>query len=352
MAAFLLLGWMAEGGGTASARNSRAWRVDGKLVGKPRATGDAKKSEDVSGFACATGDLPRVCIAVDDETQGAQIVILKDGELIAGDFIPLISNVFEDEPLELDAEGVTYAAGSFYVIGSHGRPRHEADAKKEAKNVARAEAARHAFRIGLSPDAVDKSTGRIKTTPEIEGSSRLGELIKAQPDLAPWFDKALDENGLTVEGVAAGDGQLYVGMRGPVLPDGNAVVLEVPMTAVFDGQSDDASLHRLDLGKDTLNNARGIRDLITDKDSFLVLAGPVNDPPKGYKIRKGDYTVFSWNGSTLLGKFDLDGYGSEVKPEAIMPLGEKNGKLSALILFDGPEEGLPTPVTIDLRLGR
>jgi hypothetical protein len=38
----------------------------------------------------------------------------------------------------------------------------------------------------------------------------------------------------------------------------------------------------------------------------------------------------------------------KVKPEAILPLHEKNGELTALLLFDGPDEGMPTQVAIPL----
>jgi hypothetical protein len=40
--------------------------------------------------------------------------------------------------------------------------------------------------------------------------------------------------------------------------------------------------------------------------------------------------------------FDLKGYGSETKPEALLPLSESEGKMRALLLFDGPDEGRPT----------
>ena len=60
-------------------------------------------------------------------------------------------------------------------------------------------------------------------------------------------------------------------------------------------------------------------------DSFLVLAGPVNDPPDGYEIQKGDYTVMSWSRTAITGRFDLEGYGEKVKPETILPLEEKVG---------------------------
>jgi hypothetical protein len=350
VAAVFLAGGLMADIATASSQEGEPWKVTGKILGGSRKTGDPRKSEDVSGMACAMTDLPRVCILVDDETQGAQVVILKDGELVAGDFIRLISTAFEDDLLELDAEGVTYADGVYYVIGSHGRPRHE-NGKKEARNVARAEATRHVFRIAFSSDAVDRETGRIKVAPNIRDATRLGEFIKAQPDLKGRFDEALEDNGLTVEGLAARDGKLYVGMRGPVLRDGNAVILEVPISTLFDGVPGEVVLHKLNLGKDTLGNLRGIRDLVPHMDSFLILAGPVNDPPDGYEIQKGDYTVMSWSRIAITGRFDLKGYGEKVKPEAILPLEEKNGVFRALILFDGPDEGRPTPVAVDLRQG-
>jgi hypothetical protein len=348
VAAVFLAGGLMTGIATASSQESEPWKVTGKILGESRKTGDPRKSEDVSGMACAMTDLPRICIIVDDETQGAQVVILKNGELVAGDFIRLISNAFEDALLELDAEGVTYADGVYYVIGSHGRPRHE-DGRKEARNVAWAEATRHMFRITLSSGAVDKETGRVNVAPDIKDSIRLGEFIKTQPDLKGHFDEALEDNGLTVEGLAARDGKLYVGMRGPVLRDENSIILEVPISTIFDGVPGEVVLYKLNLGKDTLGNLRGIRDLVPHMDSFLVLAGPVNDPPDGYEIQKGDYTVMSWSRTAITGKFDLEGYGEKVKPETILPLEEKVGKFRALILFDGPDEGRPTSVAVDLR---
>ena len=61
--------------------------------------------------------------------------------------------------------------------------------------------------------------------------------------------------------------------------------------------------------------------------------------------------MFSWpgTGTTLTGKYDLDGYGKKVKPEAILPLEEKARSFRALILFDGPDQGRPTPATIELK---
>ena len=65
----------------ASAQGDKPWEVRGKVFGEPKNPDgvDAKKSEDVSGLACATtSGFPRICLIVDDESQGAQIVILNE----------------------------------------------------------------------------------------------------------------------------------------------------------------------------------------------------------------------------------------------------------------------------------
>jgi hypothetical protein len=147
--------------------------------------------------------------------------------------------------------------------------------------------------------------------------------------------------------VAVRGGLLYAGMRGPVLPDGNAAILSVPLAALFDGQAGEAKLHRAGLGKDTLGNPRGIRDLVAYGPGFLIVAGPAKDPPDTHEITLGDYAVYSHDGSTATKKLDLKAYGKKVKPEGLLPLDEKNGKLRALLLFDGPDEGEPRAIEID-----
>jgi hypothetical protein len=249
--------------------------------------------------------------------------------------------------IELDAEGVGYADGYFYIIGSHGRARHERDdLKKEAKNEAKAEASRHVFRVRFDLGSVNDN-GRLSGAPEIKPSTELPRFIRDEPKLASKFDVPLDENGLTIEGVAVRDGRLYAGMRGPVLDNGDAVILSVPLVVLFDGQKGEQQPHFLNLGRDTLKNARGVRDLVAFENGFFVLAGPVNDPPNG-EVTDSDYSVFWWDGKAPPKKLgDLKGYGSKVKPEALVPLEQRGNKLGVLLFFDGPDEGGPQPVEID-----
>ena len=324
------------------------WKVEGKLLGGAEGSG-FEKSEDVSGIACDSATtLPRLCLLADDETQGAQIVLLKEGELRAGDFIQLTSAQYGGKPLELDAEAVAFDNGSFYVIGSHGRARHESNSAKEAKNNAKAAAARQIFRITLPASAVDMKTGKLVGAPGITPSTALAEILRGQPELSPAYDRALEDNGLTIEGLAVRDQRLYLGMRGPVIGS-DATVLSVAISAVFDGQTAQPRLHRLALGTDTANKPRGIRDLAASGNGFLVLAGPVNDPEDDTAIRPGDYAIYFWDGENPPDRrLDLEAYGRKAKPEALLPLDGDAGRVRVLLMFDGPKEG--SPRALDVRL--
>jgi hypothetical protein len=337
--------------GTAPARDhSKPWTVSGKLLGEPDATHPAeaeksRKAKDVSGIACATETgFPRLCLVADDESQGAQVAILRDGSLVAGRFIRLIDAAHTDEPLELDAEGVAYADGAFYVIGSHGRPRH-ADGR-EARGDAQAEATRHLFRIRLDPKAADPETGQLRAEPEIAGTGALARIIAGIPALAPFHDKALEEGGVTIEGVAVRGGRLHVGLRGPVLADGSAAIVSVPLDGLFEGEPGAATLAAVALGPDGSGHKRGVRDLVAVPDGFLILAGPMHDPKDG-AVAAGDYTVFAWNGTDAPRKrLDLPGYPDRQKPEALLPLDETADGQRVLVFFDGPKEGAPRPVVL------
>jgi hypothetical protein len=343
----LLLGLLAAALAV-PAEGDTIWRVKNRLQGKMK-DGEPEKSQDVSGIACAPGTLPRVCLVVDDETQGAQVVILQQDMLVAGDFIPLIEGEYDGKRLELDAEGVAYADGAFYVTGSQGRPRHEDDAAAEAKNAAKAAATRKVFRIALSADAVDLETGVLQEAPKVTASAALASVLQKDPVIAPFFDRPLDKNGLAVEGIAVKGDNLYAALRGPVLDGGKAAIARVPLATLFDGAPGEATLFRLALDQDTQGDPRGIRDITTAGDEFLLIAGPENDPPKKHPVALGDYAIYAWNEGDAAKRLDLESYGKKTKPEALVVLGREGDTAHALLLFDGPKEGQPTPVDIPLK---
>src|SRR5262249_30967427 len=251
---------------------SEAWPVKHRLVGKHGA-----KSLDISGIACTTPDgFPRSCVVIDDNSQKAQFVRLKDGELVAGETFKLIDNSFSGERLELDGEGVAFANGFYYVMGSHGHPRdkkHKLDPIRDAEEIAARIAASSQI-IRFKPDEQNSAAKDLQRT------ARLRDIIAAEPALAPFRDTRLEKNGLTIEGVAiTADQTMLVGFRGPVLDNSQAVILAVGINTLFDGSATDHDIFRLPLGE-----GRGIRDLAMLGNSVLILAGPVADGPGRYAI--------------------------------------------------------------------
>lgn len=329
-----------------------AWKVEGELRGKPKKNRPAefKSSKDVSGIACDSGKtLPRLCLVADDETQGVQVVLLKKRKLVAGGFIKLTNAQYDGKPVELDAEGVAFEAGRFYVIGSHGRARHEESSAEEDENNAKAAASRQLFRITLPASAVDLKTGKIVDKPDIKSSSALVTVLSGLDQIKEFYDQPLTNNGLTIEGLAVRDQRLFIGMRGPVL-GADAIVLSMDESAAFDGRRPEPTLHRLALDTDTSGKPRGVRDLARYRDGFLVLAGPVNDPPEGTRIRTGDYSIYFWDGNSRTDRrVDLESYGVKTKPEALLPLDGDADRVRVLLMFDGPENGSPISLEINLK---
>lgn len=316
----LCLGALTLDLGAGFAANGDVWHVENKLVGKKD-----KKSKDVSGIACrqASG-FPRDCLVIDDELQSAQFVTVKDEEIKAGKSIPLIGDSFNDEKVSLDGEGVAYAHGFFYVVGSHGHPRdpkHKLDPVADAQEIS--------AKIAASSQLV-----RISDDGSVEPSSKLPAVVKSVPELQPFVDQRLDENGVTIEGVAVLGDRLFAGFRGPSLKEGRAAIVSARIDALFGDADPDVKSSFLPLG-----DGRGVRDLSVWQDGFLVLAGPTANT-------NGDYSVFWWDGKStdvaLLGDLPaLPGDGEQIKPEAILPLDSTADGLRVLILSDGGTEGEP-----------
>jgi len=323
---------------TAWADDGQIWPVKGKLVSK-----DGNKSEDVSGIACIGEGFPRSCLVIDDNMQAAQFVTLRDGELTAGETVQLIHNQFNGKPLELDGEGVAYADAdhAFYVIGSHGHPRDKKEkldpVADHDKITARIEASSQVIRIQLNPTVGAPITGRDVSN--ITSSPKLREIIAAEPALRRFVDRRLENNGVTIEGVAVIGKRLFAGFRGPSLENGLSPVLSVSTDALFGQGPPEPKLSLL-----PLREGHGVRDLTPWEDGLLVLAGPTGD-------EAGSYRVYWWSGKTESVQFLADitkvtDASKQRKPEAILPLDQAPSGLRVLILSDGSEEGAPQAIVI------
>jgi hypothetical protein len=324
-----------------AASKNDEWDLGGQtLVNK-----EGKKSKDISGIACTTDNaFPRFCLTIDDNMQAAQFVTVRDGELEGGDTTrPLIHNRFKDEPLELDGEGVAYADDCFYVIGSHGHPR---DKKKELDPLrdrdeidARIAASSQVVRIRVRPGEGQPLT-RADVV-DVQPSPKLREIIAADQTLSRFAGRRLENNGLTIEGIAILGKRRFVGFRGPTLDNGTAPVLSVSTAAIFESAPADPLLHVLPMGR-----GQGVRDLAPFNGGILVLAGPTGEAA-------GPYDVHWWDGSSdrLRHLADItrateadEGH----KPEAILPLDQDESGLRLLLLSDGRKEGGPRAIVVPL----
>ena len=316
-------------GRASRAQEEDAWKVEGALLGKHG--GDSK---DVSGIACETAQaFPRSCVLIDDERQEAQVVDIEDGKLIAGQSISLIGNRFADEPLELDGEGVAFNDGFYYVIGSHGHPRDREKKLRPGRDDAEIKA-----RIAASSQIVRFHIGPGRTAQAVSRTAKLREAIAAEPALRPFLDRRLENNGITIEGVAVRQGHLLAGFRGPTLDEGRAAILSVSLASLFGDDNLEAKIHQLHLG-----DGQGVRDLAPYDDGILILSGPSADGP-------GSYAVYWWNGENDVVR-QLKEISSIIddpkhKPEAILPLDRGPSGIRLLVLSDGAKKGRPVAIDV------
>ncbi len=317
-------------------------------------TGNFAENEDVSGIACAEpiGTFPRNCLVAVDEDVKVQRVVLtrEDGGYVLepGERLTVLDNddkkvekpYFGTPPTtacsagvkdaeELDGEAVTFAAGAYYIAGSHGCGRNNQAARLSGFLVAR-----------LAPDAA------AGNDPAGEISFRLNEVLASDAALASHFGKDLAAGGISIEGLAGtGDpARLYFGLRSPT--DGsNAYIVSVDAAALF---SDDANLaaqvDRIDLSE--LGTGLGIRDIATvesDTDRLLLLFGPALGD-------EGKYFVADYNLTTRkLGPEEAVSTPPDGKAEGLLIVDRLSTKAKVLFLYDGVKDGAPAMKIVALQ---
>lgn len=303
------------------------WKVDGKL-GK-----SSGARQNLSGLACTATF--KACIAVNDDKKYAQLFNIAGTTIQPGDIVRLPSG--DGDP---DSEGAAYDAKTsrFYVIGSHGRPRHHPEEKNDASyNV---------FRFAVDPATgvpnLSKKDGEFIVTEATPALRTVLETANKIDDkgatVADKFDKPLDDGGVNIEGIAIAYERIYMGLRGPS-KDNQAFVLSVNVEAAFSGAQLDARIAALKLGKDT-----GIRDLASVRDGLLILSGPVNDQPV-------TPAIFLWNPANdhlkELGTLKLPADLVTAKAEGLLVLEDKDAQdYRVLVMFDGPDNGAPTEYVV------
>ncbi len=277
------------------------WQVEGKF----------EKGKDLSGIAC--GPDGRGLVATDEGSLLQPFRLDRAaGTLRVGPAGTALLRAGE----EADYEGLGWADGWFYAIGSHARGRKTPDHQPSRH---------HLYRVRLGPD------GGIAAS---ETSHALGALLGADPVLGGHYHRRLDvvERGIDVEGVALRAGQVLLGLRSPCLA-GQAFVLEVALADLFEPGAErqpQARRHALALG-----GQAGIRDLAAVPGGVLVLSGPSVD---GDQAPFGLWLWADDGGLVPLATFAALG---EAKAEGLLVLAAEADALEVLVLFDGVRQGRP-----------
>lgn len=245
-----------------------------------------------------------------------------------------------DPDIEIDIEGLAVEGDWLWVIGSHSLKRQKPRGKSTRQDLSDLKIIkREANRFVLARLPLDRhKSGYIRPVArdgtrrpamvEIgKRSSTLISWLSEDPMLAPFLEIPSKENGLDVEGIAANEDHVWLGLRGPVLR-GHAIVLQLDLKA---NKRDVLKAKKLDgtrrfrkylLPLDGL----GVRDLELDGKDLLILTGPTMTAP-------GPARVVRWSDAT-------EAQGSEVvSPKKLdlaieLPAGTVQDKPEAICCWD------------------
>ena len=231
---------------------------------------------------------------------------------------------------ELDIEGLATEGHNVYVVGSHSSKRKKIDPSESYKKnrktffdkkIKEEKNRDWLFHLKLSDEGVVQTKEHIT----------LRKIIKNDPVLKTFIKIPSKENGVDIEGIAVKDSWLYLGFRGPVLRDNYVPVMKLK----FDDAEKTNELLYVNL------NGRGIRDIASVSDGFLILAGPVGGNTMSYQL-------YHWNGMDVIpgkdrkakeiGRLKLLG---EIEPpmngkaEGISVVKEDEQQYKLLMIYDG-----------------
>ena len=305
-----------------AARDGGQWtRVES--AGRYSFRGEVLEDEDLSGLAFISG---RFGLIGADEARAVQVVERSQEAktLRVVKTIPLLRSGDE-----IDIEAIAAEGQYYYVVGSHGVSKKQGKHQGNRYRI---------FRLKANPTTGLPADVEVAT---------LADILRADKVLGEYFEVPLQQKGVNIEGLAAREGRLFVGFRNPNLDD-HALVMEIGAEDVFGRRQRQAyRLHRLPLGP-----GLGIREIVTGKSGFLIIAGNAGSEPSETYTDSEDYeedrdfVLFRWDGkgpdAHRIGPLpDVRG-----KAEAMAILEETDDHITVLVLFDGPKGGRPTAYRI------
>lgn len=259
---------------------------------------------------------------------------------------------------EIDIEGLDFAGGYLWLVGSHSVKRKKVSAEKnrddpDEENIDRlrkTEAEGNRYLLARVPVVRDGETGEsVLAQSSADGALKAAQLPctltdsaltravaeedeDGKPDrhLAPWLPLPGKDNGFDIEGLAVAGERVFLGLRSPVLR-GWAVVLELHPE---DGAAGELKLrkigpkgrayrkHFLDLG------GLGVRSINADGGDLLVIAGPP-------MTHDGPVRVFRWKGGAAVSAESVVWSDELGGPVLSVPHGEGVDRAEGMALVPG-----------------
>ena len=234
-------------------------------------------------------------LTLDENSQNGQLRTLDHRQFSLQDFLklPVAVKNHHDTPAEIDIEGLAYADGYLWLVGSHSlkrkKPKSDRDVDSNQNRLATIVREGNRYLVARIPVTKKKGVYALTKNCKHRGESlsaaslhgnehgnELTEALKNDPHLAAFLNIPGKDNGFDIEGLAAKNKRLFLGLRGPVLR-GWAVILEI--------EPDESSEHLKAIGpKQSLYrkhflqlNGLGIRDICFQNQDLLILAGPCID---------------------------------------------------------------------------
>ncbi|NKQ84970.1 DUF3616 domain-containing protein [Rhizobium ruizarguesonis] len=319
------------------------------IVGPLLAIGDfdleKKTRRSLSGVACpVVVEGKHICLVAFDEGAEARTIAINEAEYE----VRKKSIDLGPGDSEMDSEAVAADGAFYYVSGSHADKRDPCEVNGGSHRL---------VRIAYDPTTglpLRKSNGKLK---DLEDGFDITKVLS--DDLRGSVGKCLgsDEGGFDIEGMAAFDGRLYFGLRGPTAPDETAAgggtvayVFEAGTSPSLVTQDDARDPFRIRVA-----SGRAIRDMASVDGGILLLLGPDDDN------RDVGWSIALWKvdeqadrkasvNTTDLGPLDLSEAkraqcDKEVKPEGMAVLtsrAEGSGEVYRLAIFsDGMCDGGP-----------
>lgn len=292
------------------------------LTFNPKLNRISKNKNLQDGLSAVTQIGSTIWVANDEGTSLERLSLVRDrnpgglafsshDQFALADFIRLPRKVkgSKNQP-EMDVEGLAYAEGYLWLVGSHSLIRSKPElgdgdkkARQQLQQVSRTGNRYLLVRIPVeeangTPTLAKKAMwdGKKLVAAQLRGDDRGNDLTKAlrhDEHLGPFLGIPGKDNGFDIEGLALVGQRIFLGLRGPVLR-GWAVILELE---IKENGKRPGFLKLKSIGpkgrryrKHFLHlDGLGIRDLCVQGPDLLILAGPTMS-------LDGPVKVFRWKG--------------------------------------------------------